>query len=179
MHSFISSGWLRRKGKVRGHTLKSLWIFPSISLLFFFPYTFLSGTLIFVCVHPFPVLSPVHSSPSSLAGGGGVVGGPGCGATRAGKVNEPDGTAAGAEESALPQVPPGGGRAEGATLCRAHQTQRREGAGKREKGREEVWSKVKQDPEGINGGVRSIEGPSAEERRHQERVEEEIAKVRS
>eukprot|EP00063_Salmo_salar_P022171 XP_013997006.1 PREDICTED: A-kinase anchor protein 9-like isoform X2 [Salmo salar] len=48
---------------------------------------------------------------------------------------------------------------------------------KREKGREEVWSKVKQDPEGINGGVRSIEGPSAEERRHQERVEEEIAKV--
>jgi hypothetical protein len=50
---------------------------------------------------------------------------------------------------------------------------------KREKGREEVWSQVKQDPEGINGGVRSIEGPSEEERRHQERVEEEIAKVRS
>ncbi|XP_021416066.2 A-kinase anchor protein 9 isoform X5 [Oncorhynchus mykiss] len=48
---------------------------------------------------------------------------------------------------------------------------------KREKGREEVWSQVKQDPEGINGGVRSIEGPSEEERRHQERVEEEIAKV--
>ncbi|XP_071229891.1 A-kinase anchor protein 9-like isoform X3 [Salvelinus alpinus] len=48
---------------------------------------------------------------------------------------------------------------------------------KREKEREEVWSQVKQDPEGINGGVRSIEGPSAEERRHQERVEEEIAKV--
>ncbi|XP_055750169.1 A-kinase anchor protein 9-like isoform X3 [Salvelinus fontinalis] len=48
---------------------------------------------------------------------------------------------------------------------------------KREKGWEEVWSQVKQDPEGINGGVRSIEGPSAEERRHQERVEEEIAKV--
>ncbi|XP_031644532.1 A-kinase anchor protein 9 isoform X4 [Oncorhynchus kisutch] len=51
---------------------------------------------------------------------------------------------------------------------------------KREKGREEVWSQVKQvkqDPEVINGGVRSIEGPSEEERRHQERVEEEIAKV--
>uniref|UniRef100_A0A4W5NAQ4 A-kinase anchoring protein 9 n=1 Tax=Hucho hucho TaxID=62062 RepID=A0A4W5NAQ4_9TELE len=48
---------------------------------------------------------------------------------------------------------------------------------KREKESEEVWSQVKQDPEGINGGVRSIEGPSAEERRHQERVEEEIAKV--
>ncbi|XP_045077909.1 A-kinase anchor protein 9-like isoform X2 [Coregonus clupeaformis] len=47
----------------------------------------------------------------------------------------------------------------------------------REEGAEEVWSQVKQDPEGINGGIRSIEGPSAEERRHQERVEEEIAKV--
>ncbi|XP_045081973.1 A-kinase anchor protein 9 isoform X2 [Coregonus clupeaformis] len=52
----------------------------------------------------------------------------------------------------------------------------------REEGEEDVRLQVKPDPEGINGGVRSIEAPSTEdqggqERRHKERVEEEIAKV--
>lgn len=52
----------------------------------------------------------------------------------------------------------------------------------REEGEEDV--QVKLDPEGINGSKCYIEGPSTEdqgvqERRHQERVEEEIAKVRS
>ncbi|CAB1320859.1 unnamed protein product [Coregonus sp. 'balchen'] len=51
----------------------------------------------------------------------------------------------------------------------------------REEGEEDVRLQVKPDPEGINGGVRSIEAPSTEdqggqERRHKERVEEEIAK---
>ncbi|XP_029591189.1 A-kinase anchor protein 9 isoform X4 [Salmo trutta] len=59
----------------------------------------------------------------------------------------------------------------------AELTRLREEREQEKREREEVWSQVKQDPEGINGGVRSIEGPSAEERRHQERVEEEIAKV--
>ncbi|KAL0962245.1 hypothetical protein UPYG_G00337570 [Umbra pygmaea] len=49
-------------------------------------------------------------------------------------------------------------------------------------GEEEAWSRVKQAPEDINGDFRSIEEPSedghsGQERRHQERVEEEIAKV--
>ncbi|XP_031649393.1 A-kinase anchor protein 9 isoform X8 [Oncorhynchus kisutch] len=52
----------------------------------------------------------------------------------------------------------------------------------REEGEEDVQLQVKPDPEGINGSKCYIEGPSTEdqgvqERRHQERVEEEIAKV--
>nr|XP_046181660.1 A-kinase anchor protein 9-like [Oncorhynchus gorbuscha] len=52
----------------------------------------------------------------------------------------------------------------------------------REEGEEDVRLQVKPDPEGINGSKCYIEGPSTEdqgvqERRHQERVEEEIAKV--
>nr|XP_029514210.1 A-kinase anchor protein 9-like isoform X4 [Oncorhynchus nerka] len=52
----------------------------------------------------------------------------------------------------------------------------------REEGEEDVRLQVKTDPEGINGSKCYIEGPSTEdqgvqERRHQERVEEEIAKV--
>ncbi|XP_029587839.1 A-kinase anchor protein 9 isoform X2 [Salmo trutta] len=52
----------------------------------------------------------------------------------------------------------------------------------REEGEEDVQLQVKLDPEGINGSKCYIEGPSTEdqgvqERRHQERVEEEIAKV--
>ncbi|XP_021427848.2 A-kinase anchor protein 9 isoform X10 [Oncorhynchus mykiss] len=52
----------------------------------------------------------------------------------------------------------------------------------REEGEEDVRLQVKLDPEGINGSKCYIEGPSTEdqgvqERRHQERVEEEIAKV--
>ncbi|KAM9419393.1 A-kinase anchor protein 9-like isoform 3-T3 [Salvelinus alpinus] len=55
----------------------------------------------------------------------------------------------------------------------------------REEGEEDVWLQVKPDPEGINGSKCYIKGPSTEdqgdqgvqERRHQERVEEEIAKV--
>ncbi|XP_028978659.2 A-kinase anchor protein 9 isoform X3 [Esox lucius] len=53
---------------------------------------------------------------------------------------------------------------------------------KEEEGKEEVGSQAKQDPEVINGGVRSIQEPSpggqgGQDRRTQERVEEEIAKV--
>ncbi|XP_064839611.1 A-kinase anchor protein 9 isoform X8 [Oncorhynchus masou masou] len=52
----------------------------------------------------------------------------------------------------------------------------------REEGEKDVWLQVKPDPGGINGSKCYIEGPSTEdqgvqERRHQERVEEEIAKV--